>query len=149
MREGGRCIQGVQGTHHSEERYMNTYTYRNCLLRKLGYDSYEQYLQSTKWAWIRNRAYLYHGRLCLLCSAPATQIHHLGYGWEVLVGLNVKPLAPVCRPCHDKVEFRPDGSKRTLIESQGEYMRLLEEARKSGKVPKPPKYPGKKRRKRR
>lgn len=102
-----------------------TYEQRNILLRELGFRTYSVYLNSRIWYAIRNSAYRIHGRTCRLCPRRAITIHHLSYTRAVLLGQDLSLLAPLCRYCHDQVEFSTDGRKRTLTSSQRHYYKLL------------------------
>lgn len=111
-----------------------TYEQRNILLRELGYPTYAIYLQSPLWSFIRHHAYRIHGRTCRLCPRRATTIHHLSYSRDILLGNDLSLLAPLCRTCHNRVEFAgpPCGRratagrfKRTIASSQRHYYKLL------------------------
>lgn len=81
-------------------------------LAELGFTSYRDYCKSPLWAGIRSRVFDLKGRTCLKClKAKATQIHHERYELEVMRGLDLSPLVPICGPCHeaqhpDKVRAR-------------------------------------------
>lgn len=108
---------------------MNTYKDRNVLLLQLGYNSYDEYLQSPLWYGIRKRGFEYHGKVCMLCKGTAVALHHIGYGMDVLTGKCLDSLAPLCNECHVKVEFRTNGNKRTLVGAQTAYGRLYKKAK--------------------
>jgi len=64
---------------------------------------YLEYLQSEEWFAIRDKAFEFHGRICLDCSTKRNlQIHHLRYprvfGQEDIE----KDLCVLCKKCHDK-----------------------------------------------
>jgi 5-methylcytosine-specific restriction endonuclease McrA len=101
-----------------------TYEQRNILLRELGYPTYAIYLQSQPWSIIRQQAYHIHGHTCRLCPRRATTIHHLSYTRTVLLGDDLSLLAPLCRHCHNQVEFSGK-RKRTIASSQRHYYKLL------------------------
>jgi hypothetical protein len=46
----------------------------------------------------------------------ATELHHLGYGRAVLTGKSLKQLVPLCRDCHQEIEYAPSGRKRSVVE---------------------------------
>lgn len=113
---------------------VRTYGDRNELLKTMGYDSYKAYLNSPLWADIRKRAYYVHGSLCRLCDAPATVIHHIGYGKSVLEGRTLHQLAPLCVGCHAKVEFRKGQRKRSMAEALVIYHRLWRKVKSDAKA---------------
>lgn len=102
-----------------------TYEQRNALLRELGYPNYATYLQSPLWRFIRYHAYRIHGRNCRLCPRRANTIHHLSYTKDILLGNDLSLLTPLCRRCHNQVEFANGKVKRTIHSSQRQYAKLL------------------------
>lgn len=84
------------------------------VLRGMGYESYAAYLLSPLWQTIRRGAFALYGSQCVACQKKATQIHHRDYSPETLKGESLKSLCPICRGCHDKIEFTEDGRKRSL-----------------------------------
>lgn len=69
-------------------------------LRELGYESYQQYLQSRHWRSLRER---YRGsdlpQACILCDADDTvDLHHKTY--ERIGEEELTDLVPLCRRCH-------------------------------------------------
>lgn len=102
----------------------NSYRARNEVLKDMGYASYEDYLCSDLWHRIRARCFARFGTRCRMCTGRAQLIHHLSYGREVLEGRHLDPLIPLCEDCHKKLEFKPDGKKRSVIAMQTTYRRL-------------------------
>lgn len=102
----------------------DSYYKRNEYLKEMGYGSYSEYLSSSLWRSIVRRVYQECGRGCRLCEHKATEIHHLGYGRKVLEGKTLKPLVPLCRECHERIEFTPDGTKRMMKEAHSAFMLL-------------------------
>lgn len=102
-----------------------TYAERNTLLADLGYESYLHYLKSSLWHYIRGMAWRVHGPRCRLCRKRASQLHHTSYSQTVLLGQDLAHLVPLCQKCHDRVELKRDGSKRTWAEVKRAYKRLL------------------------
>ena len=100
-----------------------TYGDRNHALEKMGYADYDAYLASPLWESIKRRAWSQHGRRCRLCSRDAEVLHHLGYGEDVLKGIALHQLVPLCHGCHRRVEFKKD-KKRTLAEALTAYQRI-------------------------
>lgn len=80
--------------------------------RYLGFSSYGEYLTSQHWSNIRAlvlKKYAYH---CVLCEKSATEVHHISYDMDVLLGVDTTKLVSLCRACHQSIEFAPDGTKR-------------------------------------
>lgn len=91
-----------------------SYASRNDILRNLGYDSYSDYLTSPTWNAIREHI-LSATPDCLACGSPATQIHHIDYSKQTLLGNNHQSLVALCRTCHEHIEFDAEyGNKRSL-----------------------------------
>ncbi len=81
------------------------YKERATSLRSLGYtgeDAYNDYLANALWKTIREIVYKKKGNKCK-CGKPATQVHHLNYALPVMLGIDIKPLEPVCDKCHTKL----------------------------------------------
>lgn len=101
---------------YSWQKYMlwsvSEYQQRNSLLLELGYKSYSQYLRSDKWAEIRGLK-LQRDPECFGCRKPARQVHHGKYTKENLLGDTARDLYSVCKRCHMKIEFTPEGYKRS------------------------------------
>ena len=57
------------------QRPMTAYSQRDHILKKMGYNSYSQYLASPLWRCIRSRV-LAGGPDCYACPAKANQAHH-------------------------------------------------------------------------
>lgn len=90
--------------------YQSRYHY----LTELGFGSYQQYLASDLWKKIRARVYRVKGKDCYLCGSPATELHHNRYHRNDLLGKRLKYIHPLCRTCHEEIEFKADGRKSNL-----------------------------------
>ena len=101
-----------------------TYQGRNEILRGMGYESYAIYLLSPLWVSIRKKAFQRSCGLCVLCREVANCVHHRGYGKRVLSGRDLSPLMPLCGSCHQKVEFKSSGKKRSLVQAQTRFNAL-------------------------
>ena len=99
-----------------------TYASRNLALKELGFDGYADYLASDLWKSIRVKVYAEFGRQCWACGAPATELHHLRYHRNDLLGKRLKYIKPTCRACHEGVEFR-DGKKTTVLQARHAFNR--------------------------
>lgn len=113
---------------------ISIYQARDELLLRLGFKSYEKYLNSALWKSIRERGYEAHGRLCKICGDDAAVLHHKNYQWELMSGKTVKGLVPLCHDCHYSIEFCDTG-KRRLDQANNFLAYLLG----TGKIPTPPK----------
>lgn len=96
---------------------VKTYQQRQEVLKKLGFSSYKDYLESHLWKRIRRAAFRLLGSRCSLCGGTANVIHHMTYDELVLLGKDISQLLPLCYICHNKLEIKSDGSKRSLLGS--------------------------------
>jgi hypothetical protein len=88
---------------------MNRYKQRDEVLAKMGYASYQAYLASPLWAMVRRRLFAICDRCP--CGEPATEAHHMSYKRKYLEGRGkyYKYITPVCRKCHESIEFDERG----------------------------------------
>ena len=93
------------------------------ILLTLGYYSYGQYLASDQWATIRNAVLVRDEHRCLICHAPANQVHHHSYAAAVMEGKRFSSLSSLCRHCHQKIEIRSNGKKRRLAAANKAFRR--------------------------
>lgn len=108
---------------------MQCYRRRSRNLSELGYASYQEYLASAAWRDIRAKKLRWHPD-CVLCDQRATQVHHLSYACDVLLGLKNALLVTMCDKCHVLVEF--DGNQKRTLEQANEF--LIDKARERGKI---------------
>lgn len=83
------------------------YNYKDRLvyLKELGFIGYADYLKSDLWKQIRSEAMKLSVN-CRCCNAStATEVHHMRYTLENLKSFVLGDLVPVCRNCHDGIEF--------------------------------------------
>lgn len=92
------------------ERCREAYTERARNLLRLGFQTYADYLASELWMRIRSRV-LAAQYLCTGCNRRAAQVHHGSYDLHVLDGSNDRHLYPICRECHEAIEFNAAGEK--------------------------------------
>lgn len=78
-------------------------------LKKLGFDSYKEYLASDLWRTIR-QSVMDRDKCCRTCRKPAYTAHHVTYSLEVLKGEDLSQLISTCKGCHYDCEFE-DGKK--------------------------------------
>ncbi|KKM74076.1 hypothetical protein LCGC14_1404030 [marine sediment metagenome] len=109
-----------------EKRYedLRCYGKRDRLIKSLGFDSYQDYLDSGFWKAIRNRILKRDLNSCTICGSPANQVHHLRYTPKVLLGIKTKWLKSICSSCHYTVEFS-DGCKVTVGQAGKRTIKLI------------------------
>jgi len=114
----------------------NAYAVRDrVLFDALGY-SYQEYLESDLWKFIRAAVLGQANGICKGCGAEATEVHHLKYNKAVLLGKNffkkppkpIEALVALCRGCHERIEFCQDGKKTSFRGMRKKYKRMIEEA---------------------
>ncbi len=108
---------------HSEHD-VSHYLKRNRLLKKLGFGSYREYLMSDLWREIREKVFAAKGRVCFLCPAAATEIHHCRYAKSDLLGRRMIGMFPLCGKCHHAVEFDPSGRKLSMPQMRHKFNTL-------------------------
>lgn len=108
---------------------MEGYGERWRILLRLGFATYADYLQSDLWQDIRKRVLaLRSDRRCDNCEKErAVQVHHRTYDEKTLRGLRLDRLVPLCRKCHEQIEFDAMGRKRTLAETARQARELAAE----------------------
>lgn len=124
LKNEARKRKGIKTKCHQQK--VETYGDRTKVLSLLRFDSYLNYLASDLWRAIRKRVMDLHSSECLLCDAIAECVHHMTYTHEVLLGKRLNQLIPLCKACHKKIEFCPDGKKRSMKEMQQAYNRRFE-----------------------
>lgn len=94
------------------------YRYRAQILKAMGFASYQQYLKSPLWEYIRAKVFKKQ-RTCQVChSVPATQIHHGLYTLRNMAGESTNQLWAICKECHEKIEFNESGNKVSNAEAE-------------------------------
>lgn len=101
------------------------YFHRRFVLKRLGFSSYSEYLNSELWAEIRSSVLDRDGRKCKLCSMTAAVVHHIEYTLVTLRGDCLDSLVSLCRSCHDNIEVDENGRKRPLAEAMNFYFSLI------------------------
>lgn len=93
---------GLYPTHSMQTR-VQVYIRRNKLLKKLGFDSYQQFLASDKWREMKKTQYqdYVNGKACCFCgSNEEVHLHHAKYKKGNLDRAKVSGTLPVCAVCH-------------------------------------------------
>lgn len=101
------------------------YRTRSRDLRAIGFKSYEEYLRSDLWAAIRRRVFKEISDKCAACNAPASEVHHRDYRPDMLRGHYIADLVPLCRTCHNYIEFTDAGAKVTTLEEANRRLNKL------------------------
>lgn len=90
------------------------YQARARFLTYFGVNAYAGYLSSDLWKAIRSEALEKTGGRCSFCGNKASEVHHHSYDVATLCGANLDRLHPVCRKCHESIEFDEEGRKRAF-----------------------------------
>lgn len=122
IRGSRRGWEALKAKRRVPKNKMKCYEDRGQRISDLGYAAYQEYLKSDDWKVIRNRK-LAKCPDCILCEGKATQVHHLDYSYETILGLLDYRLVQMCGECHGKIEFAGT-RKRTVREATGELYRL-------------------------
>jgi hypothetical protein len=93
--------------------------------KKFGFKSYSDYLKSHIFKKIKEEVFNIHSKTCICCKKEATQIHHMKYTDENILGKNYKYLVPICGKCHYKIEFNSDGSKTLKLSSVNKKLKFM------------------------
>lgn len=86
---------------------------------------YEAYMLSPLWKTIRERVLQRDKGLCVGCGHRASQVHHRNYSQSVMSGRNIKPLASLCRQCHDTIHSNDDGTRCSLHQTDANFIYLV------------------------
>lgn len=81
-----------------------SYARRNRHLKKAGYQSYTEYLQSAEWKAVRKKVLTEKGSTCSFCGTLQNiQIHHLQYSKKGFIKQATNNLIPICDRCHGEI----------------------------------------------
>lgn len=97
---------------------------RSTSLKRLGYDSYQEYLDGDLWKIIRKKAFRRAKGACRLCGDTAEVVHHRFYTVTTLAGQNPSGLVALCHGCHEHIEFRGLKKLRTHLVRR-RYIKML------------------------
>lgn len=109
---------------------MTEYGDRDTLLASFGFASYQEYLQSESWKYIRRLQMSSHPN-CISCGLPATEVHHVSYNRNTMLGIGKVDVVSLCRKCHCCIEF-VDGGKVSLPEANERLLTLCGKADAKG-----------------
>lgn len=107
------------------KKVMPCYEARSGRLSELGYASYKEYLASEDWKAIRARKLAAEPK-CLLCRRASSQVHHLSYADNVLLGLEPRLLVTMCDVCHEWIEF--DGTRKRDLKEANDTLKAKAKA---------------------
>lgn len=132
-REIGRGVS----RHNRAVRKLNAkgldYSSRNANLRRLGFATYKEYLASHLWKKLRQRVFSVKGKKCYLCGSGATELHHNRYHTNDLTGARLKYINPICRQCHESIEFKGD-DKCTVSQAKRAFNKQRRALKKATKA---------------
>lgn len=94
------------------------YRLRDADLKKMGYESYPEYLKSDYWRDIKERVLKRDNHACQICGAPTTIVHHRRYSLKTLRGRDLKKIISLCSGCHYNVEIDISGNKREFWDAE-------------------------------
>ena len=98
---------------------MKEYKDRDLILEWMGFESYHDYLSSSLWEEIREKALACSKQRCVVCKYPKKlTIHHYDYSEITLKGISLDSLIVLCKKCHASIEFYGN-KKRTLAQANG------------------------------
>lgn len=80
---------------------------------------------------------------CYVCEAYANQAHHRSYRKPDLDGRDIRRIFPICRACHETIEFRERNDEKLNPAQATAKMRQLRTRRleRTGQLPKVPEVP--------
>lgn len=100
---------------------------RDANLRLMGFESYEEYLESDLWNWIRSRILISVADKCECClTTTGLSLHHRNYSLPVLCGnfSNVHhKIVRVCSECHRAIHT--DGKRWFELDVADERFQVL------------------------
>lgn len=108
----------------SKERNGQNYLSRWHNLKALGFKDYREYLASDLWREVRAKVFHAKGSICYLCPNPATELHHNRYHTNDLTGKRMKYIHPICRSCHERIEFVGVGQKAAVGQAKKSFKKL-------------------------
>ena len=125
-----RRIKRKQGKTYEEKlKAGEDYASRNFTLKKLGFNTYKDYLKSPLWKRIRAKVLTHANYTCEICRSKANQVHHSRYHRNDLLGKTLKFLHALCEDCHYNVEFKK-GEKLSLKNAVEKQKGLTQKAQK-------------------
>ncbi len=87
----------------SAKKNRDLFAERRTSLYRLGFRSYEEYLASPLWKGIKAKVSVSNkGGKCKVCkNNRAVEFHHKSYDLQVMQGLDLRKILPICRECHE------------------------------------------------
>jgi|10_taG_2_1085330.scaffolds.fasta_scaffold17498_2 hypothetical protein len=93
--------------------------------KKLGFNTYNEYLKSDLWIGIRSKVLKNAGYKCKVCEHKATVVHHKCYFLPVMEGKRISSLIALCSSCHNKIEFDDEGNKIKKLHKVNNRLNVL------------------------
>lgn len=81
------------------------------VLTKLGFDTYEDYLQSSLWRNIRAEIFHRDKLKCRVCGNRAKLVHHQRYDIGTMQGKQNQNLVSMCHRCHEQAHYDVNGNR--------------------------------------
>jgi len=92
-------------------------------------DTYNAYLTSQTWYYLRIKILERDSYRCVCCGKPATQVHHRSYAPKVLAGRANDKLASVCGLCHHRIHFYDDETRVRKCDVDRRFLELRRQCR--------------------
>lgn len=106
----------------------SAYTLRDEALETMGYYCYQDYLESSDWKRIRKQ--VLKDATCVGCGNSPTQVHHEKYTLQNLAGTTLDGMKPICRSCHEHIEFGNRKAKVSLKQANFRLNKLIRTRKK-------------------
>jgi len=100
---------------------------RQTLIEELGFDTFEQFEDSTLWQQIENKVLQKKNR-CRFCEYKAHTMIYMVYTRDNIKGKSLYGIHPICKYCNERLIYTDDGHKR----SEENIMRVIVKALKKG-----------------
>lgn len=119
-----------QKNHQPKKRRLSPYEVRDKILARMGFTSYQAYLQSREWKEIRDRVLERENNTCQGCGNPSKCVHHDRYNTASLLGTSLDDLYALCYGCHVFIELTRRGRKRGFGKVRDRLRQLVRKERK-------------------
>ena len=88
-------------------------------------DFAKQFYHSIEWQRVRQAALMRDNYLCVMCGAPAEEVHHIKHLSPKNIGdtsvtMSLENLKSLCKMCHF-AEHRGESGKKRILEEQYPY----------------------------
>jgi hypothetical protein len=106
--------------------------YLDGILKRLGFNSYAEYLEGDLWKGIR-RKFLSEKPRCSICGKKSTHVRFTTFSEAIFSGKDTDTLFPLCGNCFYRVEFDRNGVRRRLIDANQYIAKQLRRKKKLSK----------------